>query len=144
MNNRYMYNQNNEVDFDTMTDDNKITRIKEYIKSELHHISDNDLEGATNQYILNKLETIYRNIEGELIEDGKDLNEWGATDETMEFDKYKAFIEAKLAEENPRAAQSQQGGRKTKRKSRKSKKSKRKSRKSRRKSRKSKRKSKRK
>ena len=138
MNNRYMYNQNNEVDFDTMTDDNKITRIKEYIKSELHHISDNDLEGATNQYILNKLETIYRNIEGELIEDGKDLDEWGASDESMEFDKYKAFIEEKLGE------QPQQGGRKTKRKSRKSKKSKRKSRKSRRKSRKSKRKSKRK
>ena len=61
MNNRYMYNQNNEVDFDTMTDDNKITRIKEYIQSELQGTSNNEL--ATNQDILTKLQDIYSNIE---------------------------------------------------------------------------------
>jgi hypothetical protein len=58
-----MYNQNNEVDFDTMTDDNKITRIKEYIQSELQGTSNNEL--ATNQDILTKLQDIYSNIERE-------------------------------------------------------------------------------
>ena len=117
----------------TMTDDGKITHIKEYIQRELPGTSNNDL--ATNQDILTKLETIYSNIEGELIGEGIHDSVWLDNDRYQEIVEYKDFIEEKLGE------QPQQGGRKSKRKSRKSKrKSKRKSRKSKRKSRKSKRK----
>lgn len=134
-------NQNNEVDFESMTDDHeKITRIKEYIQRELPRTNNNDL--SINQQILNKLETIYSNIEGELIEDGINRHEWLDNDRYQEILEYKDFIEAKLGE------QPQQGGRKSrksKRKSkRKSRKSKRKSRKSKKSRRKSKRKTKRK
>ena len=129
-------NQNNEVDFDTMTDDGeKITHIKEYIKSELHGTLDNNL--ATIQDISDNLQIIYSNIEEELNRTNDD--EWVDNDRYREILEYKAFIQGKINQQS----QSRQGGRKTKRKSRKSKKTKRKSRKSkksRRKSRKSKRK----
>ena len=106
----------------TMTDDGKITHIKEYIQRELPGTSNNDL--ATNQDILTKLETIYINIEGELNEEGIHDSVWLDNDRYQEIVEYKDFIEEKLRE------QPQQGGRKSKRKSRKSK---RKSRKSKRK-----------
>ena len=127
-------NQNMAIDFESMTDDGKITHIKEYIQRELSGTSHNDL--ATNQDILTKLETIYSNIEGELIGEGIHDSVWLDNDRYQEIVEYKDFIEEKLGE------QPQQGGRKSKRKSRKSK---RKSRKSKRKTkRKTKRKSKRK
>ena len=126
-------NQNMAIDFESMTDDGKITHIKAYIQRELSGTSHNDL--ATNQDILTKLETIYSNIEGELNEEGIHHDEWLDNERYQEIVEYKNFIEEKLGE------QPQQGGRKSKRKSRKSKrKTKRKSRKSRRKSRKTKRK----
>ena len=126
-------NQNMAIDFESMTDDGKITHIKAYIQRELSGTSHNEL--ATNQDILTKLETIYSNIEGELNEEGIHHDEWLDNERYQEIVEYKNFIEEKLGE------QPQQGGRKSKRKSRKSKrKTKRKSRKSRRKSRKTKRK----
>ena len=129
-------NQNMEIDFVTMTDEGKISHIKEYIQLELPGTSNNDL--ATNQDIFNKLEIIYSNIEGELIEEGIHHDEWLDNERYREIVEYKDFIEETIGQ------QPQQGGRKTKRKTRKSKrksrKSKRKSRKSKRKSRKSKRK----
>ena len=106
-------NQNMAIGFESMTDDGKITHIKEYIQRELPGTSNNDL--ALVQYMFNKLETIYSDIERELNEEGIHHDEWLDNERYQEIVEYKYFIEEKLGE------QPQQGGRKSKRKSRKTK-----------------------
>ena len=104
-------NQNMEIGFVTMTDDGKISHIKEYIQRELPGTSNNDL--ATIQDMFNKLEIIYSNIEGELTQEGIYHDEWLDNERYQDIVEYKDFIEDKIRQ------QRQQGGRKHRRKTRK-------------------------